>query len=199
MKSKYWIKLYHEMLDDPKVARLNDSAYRLFIECLLLAGEINEDGLLPPVEDMAWRLHKSEVGLPDDMTHLALAGLVEIVQHETGDRWLVTKFSERQAPSPAAQRMAKYRERKRKEAKEKERKIDEDTDIDTYTYRTVTPVTNRNEHVTHIYDGHEENDIHHLQEVAAEIATVTKTAPSPKRHTAPALMRTSSNKPRSTL
>ena len=39
MPSKYWIKLYHEVLDDPKMARLPDRLYRRCIEVFLLAGK----------------------------------------------------------------------------------------------------------------------------------------------------------------
>lgn len=147
MASKYWIKLYHEMLDDPKVGRLNDSIYRRFIECLLLAGELDASGLLPLIEDMAWRLHIAETALSQDMSRLAMGGLVELKQHEGQERWFVTKFAERQAPSSAAERMRELRKRKRKEAKEKE-EIGINKDTDTDTYRTVTPVTNRNERVS---------------------------------------------------
>jgi DnaD/phage-associated family protein len=136
--SKYWIKLYHEMIDDPKVARLNDSAYRLFIECLLLAGELDEEGLLPPVEDMAWRLRKSETALPGDMANLANAGMVELIRHSGGERWFVSNFEKRQAPNPNAQRQAKWREKQRKEPKESSSLIDTDTDTDTDTYGNVT-------------------------------------------------------------
>ena len=82
MAAKYWLKLYHEMLDDPKVARLPDSSYRRFIECLLLAGELDEDGYLPPIPDMGWRLRIAETTLSQDMSRLALAGVVELKPHD---------------------------------------------------------------------------------------------------------------------
>ena len=150
MASKYWIKLYHEMLDDPKVGRLSDSMYRRFVECLLLAGELDEDGFLPPVEDMAWRLRMQEEAVKRDMSGLALAGLLELKAHEDGDRWYVSKFEERQRASDAAERMREYRKRKRKAAKEKEK--EEDVDIDTDTYRTVTRVTKGNGHRNGFWD-----------------------------------------------
>ena len=107
------------MLDDAKVARLNDSAYRRFVECMLLAGEMQEDGFLPPLEDMSWRLRLSETALEQDMTRLALAGLVERKVHKDGERWFVTKFAERQAPSPVAKRVREFRKRQRKEKNQK--------------------------------------------------------------------------------
>lgn len=152
MASKYWLKLYHEMIDDPKVARLPDSSYRRFIECLLLAGELDESGFLPPIEDMAWRLRLNETSLSQDLSRLALAGMVELKQlDDNTERWFVTNFSKRQSASDAAERMREYRKRKKKEPKKKEKQIkdidtDEDTDIDTYCSVTsaVTRVTYRN-------------------------------------------------------
>lgn len=54
MAAKYWIKLYHEILHDPKMGRLPDNLWRRCIELFLLAGElgaeVDEDdkGHLPP-------------------------------------------------------------------------------------------------------------------------------------------------------
>jgi len=112
MASKYWLKLYYEILDDPKTARLPDSSWRRFIECLVLAGEQDEDGLLPSVEDMSWRLRVSETTMAQDMARLALAGLVELTQ---GDRWLVTNYAKRQEAVKGNERVRQFRERKRKE------------------------------------------------------------------------------------
>jgi DnaD/phage-associated family protein len=138
MASKYWIKLWHVMLDDPKVARLNDSAYRLFVECLLLAGELDEGGLLPPLEDIAWRLRKSETALTDELTHLALAGMIEIIQLHNNERWFVSKFEKRQAPSANAQRQARWRKRQKQRKEAKESSLDTDTDTDGNVTNNVT-------------------------------------------------------------
>jgi len=40
--SKLWIKLYHEILDDPKMCKLSDRLYRRVMELFLLAGETNK-------------------------------------------------------------------------------------------------------------------------------------------------------------
>ena len=45
-KRKLWIRLYIELLDDPKVATLPDNLYRLAIELDLLAGEVNKLSLI---------------------------------------------------------------------------------------------------------------------------------------------------------
>jgi hypothetical protein len=140
MASKYWLKLYYEMLDDPKVARLSDSSYRRFIECLLLAGETDAGGLLPPLEDMSWRLRVSELALDQDMSRLAMAGLVTLVEHDGDNRWFVVKFSERQAAISGAERVNRFRQEKRKAEYHGNERVTEgvtirytDTDTDTDT------------------------------------------------------------------
>lgn len=111
MASKYWIKLYHEILDDPKMGQLPDRAWRRVIELFLLAGELDSGGLLPPVGDIAWRLRVDETELLEDLSVLEDVGIIR----ETDDGWLVCKFAERQAAVPAAERMRRMRERRRKE------------------------------------------------------------------------------------
>jgi DNA-binding transcriptional ArsR family regulator len=150
MAANYWLKLYYEMLDDPKVARLPDSSYRRFIECLLLAGETDSGGLLPSIEDMSWRLRLSETALSQDMSRLAMAGIVELRQHDQGERWFVTKFAARQAAVSGAERVKRHRERNKKRGYNApgndsvtkgytDIDIDIDTDKDTYSAHTTPP------------------------------------------------------------
>ncbi len=111
MSSNYWAKVFIEMLDDRKTATLPDSSWRRFIECILLAKELDEDGYLPSVPDMAWRLRVDAAALNDDLTRLALAGLLELRE---GDRWFVTNFSKRQDKMGVNERVARHRQAKRK-------------------------------------------------------------------------------------
>jgi len=111
MASNYWIKLYHEILDDPKMGTMDDHLYRRTIEMMLLAGDAQLDGLLPNVTDMSWRLRTT----PEEIvTVLEQLEKLEIV-HRAGDDWILTNFAERQAKMDAADRMRRMRDRKRKE------------------------------------------------------------------------------------
>ena len=56
MGSKYWIKLYHELLDDPKMGTLPADLWQFVVGLFLLAGEIDCNGTLPNVTKIAWRL-----------------------------------------------------------------------------------------------------------------------------------------------
>lgn len=116
----YWIKLYYDLLDDHKVGNLPDSLKWRFIQCLLVAGETREDGFLPPVDVMAFRIRPiTPEALNDDLSRLARPGLVELKQHPDGDeRWFVSKFSERQQSISNAERQRAWRARKAEEKQE---------------------------------------------------------------------------------
>jgi hypothetical protein len=110
MPSNYWIKLYHEILHDPKMCRLTDRLYRRTIELFLLAGETDKEGELPSVGDIAWQLRINQDELETDLADLASFGIV----HKE-DNWIVSKFATRQAALPDSERMRLYRERKKKQ------------------------------------------------------------------------------------
>jgi hypothetical protein len=62
LSSMPWVKIYTEMIDDPKIGRLNDATKWRFVSLVLLAGECDRDGALisgnesMSVTDIAWRL-----------------------------------------------------------------------------------------------------------------------------------------------
>ena len=96
MTNKFWIKLYIEILDDPKMGRLDNHLWRRAVECYLLAGQQGDDGALRPVEEMAWRLRLSVDKLLEDLHCLAEVGVV----HEDHGAWVVTNSeARRSAPS----------------------------------------------------------------------------------------------------
>jgi len=112
MASFYWIKLYTEILRDPKMCRLSDRLYRRVVESFLLAGEVERDGVLPPVGDMAWILRLDEGELVQDLETLEKTG---ILSRMDDGAWCVTNFAERQAAVPVDERMRRMRDRKRKD------------------------------------------------------------------------------------
>lgn len=111
MSSKYWLKLYIEMLDDPKVMTLRPSLRWRFIETLLVAGELDEGGYLPDINVYAWRVRDSLEVIESDFVELADKSLLS----KNGGRWFVTKFADRQAPVGAAERMRRMRSRQQKD------------------------------------------------------------------------------------
>lgn len=109
MGSKYWIKLYHEILADPKMGRLPDRTWRRCIELFLLAGETDDNGQLPSIDDIAWTLRVDRDELISDMEALEA---VDILSRDEDGNWNVTKFTERQDPDTPKERAERYRERK---------------------------------------------------------------------------------------
>lgn len=107
MASKYWIKLYHDILDDGKVGRMTDRQFRRMIELFLVAGEEGEEGELPSCEDIAWRLwrRKNATYLEKDMDALMEIGVLE----KPNGKWRIKNFKKRQAAMSSAERAGRYR------------------------------------------------------------------------------------------
>jgi hypothetical protein len=148
MPSHYWIKLYHEILDDPKMGRLPDRLWRRAIELFLLAGEMHNNGDLPSAVDMAWKLRTSKDELMEDLLALGKVGIVTL----NDNCWHVVNFSKRQAAVDNAQRQRQYRNKQRMSrdssesiTKEKiesnesitDRNADTDIDIDTEEIKNI--------------------------------------------------------------
>jgi hypothetical protein len=106
MTKRFWIKLYIEILDDPKMGRLGDELWRRAVELFLLAGKEGNDGALPPIDEMAWTLRLSEDKVLEDLHGLAEVGIVHELEPGV---WVVTKFAQRQAAVPVEERVRRYR------------------------------------------------------------------------------------------
>ena len=155
----YWLKLYIEILDDPKMGRLPDNVWRRAIELFMVAKEHNQDGHLPDIEELAWRLRIEPEQLTVEVEQLLGLGILE-----TNDGTLVvTNFATRQAPSPVKERVARHRDKKRREQ-------EESNDM---------PAANGNETVTKGYQ--EDNDCNAPEaETEAEAETEQNQPPGAK-------------------
>ena len=131
--ANYWIKLYNEILHDPKMGKMSDHLWRRCIEIFLMAGENNQDGILPDIEKIAWDLRSEIDEIENDLNELAK---LKIVTKQDNGYWFVTKFSERQAPMEKRE----YMRRKRNEIHQ-EQYYQSDTDNNNSSYQ---PVTNSN-------------------------------------------------------
>jgi hypothetical protein len=103
----YWMKLYIEILDDPKMATLPDRVWRRIIELFLAAKREQKDGYLPDTRQLAWMLRMNPDELEGDLAQVAQTGIIQRVVNG----WLIPKFAERQSAVPAKERMAQMRER----------------------------------------------------------------------------------------
>ncbi|MFP5211944.1 MAG: hypothetical protein ACLGPL_01055 [Acidobacteriota bacterium] len=56
-----WLRLYSELIDDPKQAKMSDKTFRIFVLLMCLAREQQKDGKISLDEkDIAWRLRCTE-------------------------------------------------------------------------------------------------------------------------------------------
>jgi DnaD/phage-associated family protein len=78
-----WVKLWTEMLDDPKLAELTAAEKWLFVQLILLAGECDRDGDIPlTFKQIAWRLRLPEDELISGCKRLIGVTLIDT----TGDK-----------------------------------------------------------------------------------------------------------------
>jgi len=107
--NRIWIKLYLEILDDPKMGRLPDHLWRRVVELFLIAGKTGNDGKLPPIGEMAWTMRTTE-----DELHQCLEALSAVeygIVHADNGQWFVSKFEKRQY-SESYERVKRYRNAK---------------------------------------------------------------------------------------
>jgi len=140
MSSYYWIKLYHEILDDPKMGLMSAELFSFTIKLFLVAGESDKDGELPSVEHIAWRLHIDTKTCNELLQELKRVCIVDCNEDES--IWTVINFSERQEAVSSKERVRQYRKRQREVTKignnggnvnVTKRYIDIDTDINITT------------------------------------------------------------------
>lgn len=109
-QKRFWEKLWHDILDDVKLGPLPGELKWRFVQLIVVAGELNEGGLLPELSDLAFRLRLTEEQLRSDLPTLARRELVEL---DANDRWHVVNYAKRQAAMTPAERMQRYRQRNR--------------------------------------------------------------------------------------
>jgi len=109
----YWIKLYHEIIDDPKMATMPDRLWRRAIEMFLLAGKLDstKEGVLPDTRQLAWCLRVDSDSLQSDLEQLHGYGIIEPI----ANGWIVRNFATRQAPASGSERVKRHREQKQKD------------------------------------------------------------------------------------
>jgi len=113
MTSPLWLKLWIDLLDDTKVAKMSDWLFRQFVYLLLAAKEYDKDGLLPTELDLAWRLRMSKETVHKSLVDLATFGVV-CYDLDAG-AWLIVNFKKRQAVSDSVDRVRRFRARKKEQ------------------------------------------------------------------------------------
>lgn len=180
-----WIKLYTEILHDPKMGRMTDRQWRVCVSLFAMAGEKDEDGALPPVSDMAWTLRLPE---PDVLAVLEMLERVDIARRE-GDDWLLIHFEERNPVPPSSTNEAvKGRVKKSREKKAAEEAAQATAET---CNEGVTPLHAQcNEDVTTLEKNREEKNREDIERehasAAANVAYGNAAAPPPSAPAEPA-------------
>lgn len=72
-----WFRFYSDALDDPKVQRLPDYLFKRWVNLLCLANEGEPRGVLPSIEDIAFRLRISADEAAETVAELSRRGLLD--------------------------------------------------------------------------------------------------------------------------
>jgi hypothetical protein len=110
MASKYWLKLFHETIYDPKIMMRSPGARLRWYECLCLAGDYDKDGELPCIENMIYVFRIEEKQLLDELNELIKTGLILF---ENGVYFIKNWHSRQEAMQPK-ERTSRFRETERK-------------------------------------------------------------------------------------
>jgi hypothetical protein len=117
-----WFRFYNDTMRHPKVAKLTDPQFRLWVELLCVASE--NDGAIPAAEDLKHVLKRRLDHLLTGLKGLLKAGL--IVRY--GDGFRPHNWEKRQYKSDSsAERVRKHREEKKRYSNA----LDTDTDTET--------------------------------------------------------------------
>lgn len=105
-----WFRFYEGALDDPKVQRLAPELFKAWVNILCIASR--GDGILPPIEDIAFALRLPEARASAYIKSLQMHGLLD----EAEDGYTPHNWNGRQHKSDdSAERVKRHRQRKRNE------------------------------------------------------------------------------------
>lgn len=77
-KALPWFRFYAEAIDDPKVQRLAPNLFKTWVNLLCIASQ--SGGILPSIDDIAFRLRMSVHDAEQQISDLILAGLLDITE-----------------------------------------------------------------------------------------------------------------------
>jgi len=104
-----WFRMYHEMIDDPKIGILDNDEFRLWVEILCLACKSGNGGNTNlTVTETAWKLRRN---VDVTLKKLLSNGLVTFQKRSDGEKTIfVPKWKTRQYQSDSStERVRKHR------------------------------------------------------------------------------------------
>lgn len=125
-----WFRFYADAMRHPKVARLTDAQFRLWVELLSVAAD--RDGHIPPLEDLKHVLRRRLDHLSRGVDELITASLIDPL--EVG--YIPHGWSKRQYKSDTStDRVRKHR------GKGNVSETSPETETETETYKVIPPVS----------------------------------------------------------
>ncbi len=139
-KKSLWLRLYTEVLNDPKVQRLDGETFKGWINLLCVAKEYSDDGIMPPLADICFYLRMSESDTKNLLDMLIHANLIEF----TDNKYTIHAWSQRQyeSDSDPTATLRKQRQRERDRLNESKEDV---TDMSRVTSRTCHENVTRTE------------------------------------------------------
>ena len=135
---KQWIKFYTEALHDRKMRKLNRFDKSVFYDLLLLAGQEDDDGRLPCIDDIALELDLKPTEASKSIDKLVSIGVIKITDDNT---LVITQFIKRQESNLSGyERVKRYRDNKKTVINDNNQNVINDNAIDN---------TNDNAMITH--------------------------------------------------
>lgn len=128
-----WFRMYTDVLDDPKVQKLPPPLFKVWVNLLCLASR--HDGILPPLEDIAFALRLDDEACDLAIQDLVKRGLLDDEDALKPHNWDARQFRSDQDPTAAERQRAKRaRDRSQhvtRDNTDESRPPDTDTDTDT--------------------------------------------------------------------
>lgn len=146
MPAYFYAKIHHAILNDPTWGMLPDAIWRKRIELEILANETpeNDEGVLPPLSVICWRLHITPEQCEKLLNELCALNIVtkryskcnESLHYNGNDAvtWLLTDFHERQRAATNTERQTHFRARKAKKSNDS---LQESNDSVTNRYHSL--------------------------------------------------------------
>jgi hypothetical protein len=112
-----WFRFYDEALNDPKVQRLQGEAFKAWVNLLCLASK--NDGILPPIGDIAFALRLSEDAVSELLNNFYSLRLLDEVERNdapigyTPHNWCGRQYKTDNADPTNTKRQQRFRARKR--------------------------------------------------------------------------------------
>ena len=130
-----WFRVYSEMLDDEKVQMLSPELFKTWMNLLCVAS--TRDGILPPVDKLAFKLRVSKTEMQSRIEDLILSGLIDI---RSDKKYEPHNWKQRQWVSDdSADRVRKHRAKTRNgDVTVTVTPPDSDTESDTETDKNFT-------------------------------------------------------------